>query len=51
MMAYSVAQRRHEIGVRLALGADRNDVLRMVVGEGARLAVAGIAIGSEERWG
>jgi putative ABC transport system permease protein len=44
-MSYAVAQRTHEIGVRLALGAQRSNVLRMVLGSGAKLAFVGIAIG------
>jgi predicted permease len=45
LMAYSVAQRTQEIGIRLALGADIGQVRRMVVFQGLRLAVAGVAIG------
>jgi predicted permease len=45
VMAYSVAQRTHEMGLRLALGAARGDVMRMVLGQAARLAAVGIVIG------
>jgi predicted permease len=44
-LAYSVSQRRHEIGIRMALGAERRDIRRMVVLHGARLALLGVAIG------
>jgi putative ABC transport system permease protein len=45
VMANSVAERRHEIGVRMALGANRQSVLRQVVGRGLRLSLAGLALG------
>lgn len=45
VIAYLVTQRRREIGVRIAIGATSADVLRFVVAQGARLALAGVAIG------
>jgi ABC-type antimicrobial peptide transport system permease subunit len=45
VLAFSVAQRRREIGVRLALGAGRGEVLALIVKQGMLLAGAGLAIG------
>jgi putative ABC transport system permease protein len=51
VMSYSVAQRTREIGIRLALGAQRNDVLKMTMGQGLKLVVIGVAIGLVSAFG
>ena len=43
--AYTTRQRTHEIGIRVALGASKRDVLRMVLGQGLRLTLTGVVIG------
>ncbi|HST23081.1 MAG TPA: ABC transporter permease [Blastocatellia bacterium] len=45
VMAYIVAQRTHEIGIRMAMGAEQKDVIKMVLGDGAKLTFAGIGAG------
>jgi putative ABC transport system permease protein len=51
LMSYAVEQRTHEFGIRMALGADRSDMLRMVVIHGMRMAVVGVAIGLAAAYG
>jgi putative ABC transport system permease protein len=45
VIAFAVSQRKHEFGIRMALGAQPWDIRRMVIGQGARLALAGVALG------
>ena len=51
VLAYSVRRRMREIGVRMALGAQRGDILRMILGQGTRLALIGTGIGIAAAFG
>ena len=50
LVSYSITLRRHEIGIRLALGAERSDILRSVVGNGLLIALSGVALGLAGAW-
>jgi len=50
LIQYSIATRTQEIGLRLAIGAQASDIFRMIIGEGLKLSLAGIAIGLAGAW-
>lgn len=50
VMSYNVTQRTHEIGIRMALGAQQGDVVRRIMRQGCRLAALGVAIGTAGAW-
>jgi putative ABC transport system permease protein len=51
VISFVVGERTHEIGVRMALGAQYSDVMCLVLGEGLRMAVVGVATGMAAAWG
>jgi ABC-type antimicrobial peptide transport system permease subunit len=51
LISYVVGQRTREIGLRMALGAQRGDVMRMVIGEGAKMALVGLSVGMAGAFG
>jgi len=51
MISFAVAERRKEIGIRVALGAQRSDVLKLIIGQGVTLTIAGVVIGLVAAYG
>ena len=51
LVSYSVSRRTREIGIRMAIGAERRDILRIVLGQGMALAIVGVGIGLVGTWG
>jgi ABC-type antimicrobial peptide transport system permease subunit len=45
VLSYAVSQRRHEMGIRMAIGAEGGDIIRLIVGQGMRLTLSGVVLG------
>lgn len=50
VVSYAATQRTHEIGIRRALGADRHDIMKLMLGQGMRLVIAGVIVGLTGAW-
>src|SRR5258708_18809524 len=50
VIAYFITQRRHEVGIRMALGAGKNDMLRLILGQALKLAILGDGLGLFVAW-